>query len=54
MEQRPYEYHSVRHHGERGWRIPYPTRVLPASGRCVAIDPAGVTHLVDRKSLTPD
>jgi hypothetical protein len=54
MEKRPNTYEFVRHDGQRGWRIPYPYCALPSSGRCVAIDPAGVTHLVNRKSLTPD
>jgi hypothetical protein len=54
MEQRPHTYESVRRNGQPGWRIPCPYYALPKSGRCVAIDPAGVTRLVDRKSLAPD
>lgn len=38
--------------GQPGWKLPYAFALLPSSGRVVVIDPAGVTRLVNRKSIT--
>ena len=50
--ERPLDYTMVKHDGQSGWKLPYPYKLLPSGGRVVAIDPAGVTRLVSRKSLT--
>jgi hypothetical protein len=50
--ERPTSYTMVKHDGQSGWKLPYAYKVLPSSGGVVVIDPAGVTRLVSRKSLT--
>lgn len=50
--ERPTRYTMVKCNGQGFWKLPYPYEVLPSSGRIVAIDPKGVTRLVNRKSIT--
>ncbi len=52
--ERPREFTMVRHNGEIGWKLPYPYKLLPSSATAgvVVVDPAGVTRLVARKTLT--
>jgi len=50
--ERPHEYTMVRCDGKSGYKLPYPFGALPSSGNVVVVDPAGVTRLVSRKSLT--
>ena len=50
--ERPNDYTMIKHDGQSGWKLPHAYKLLPSSGRVVAIDPKGVSHLVSRKSLT--
>ncbi len=50
--ERPQVYTMIRCDGQPGWKLPYAFGVLPSSGRVAVIDPAGVTRLVSRKSIT--
>lgn len=50
--ERPFGYTTVKCDGRPGYKLPYSYKLLPSSGRVVVIDPAGVTQLVSRKSLT--
>lgn len=50
--ERPDTYTHVKCDGQSGWKLPHSYKVLPSGGRVVVIDPAGVTRLVSRKSLT--
>lgn len=45
-------YTMVKCDGRPGYKLPYSYKLLPSGGRVVVIDPAGVTRLVSRKSLS--